>query len=70
MLITIIKFLIQLSALTTTKYTLIFSSTDKLIVLQWEDQHLQPQQSYACRVINNCYIYNITPFKNFEGICS
>ena len=62
--------MIQLSALTTTKYTLIVSSTDKLIVLQWEDQHLQPQQSYACRLINNCYIYKITQFKKFEGICS
>ena len=37
-------------ALTITWYT--FNSTSKLMMLQWEDQPLQPKQKFICRFMN------------------
>ena len=42
---------------------LILSFTNKFMVLQWEDQHLQPKQKFLCRLINKL-LMTFLPFLN------
>ena len=46
---------------------LVFSFRNKLMVLQWEDQHRQPQQKFICRLMNKLqylWHYKLQKFGN------